>query len=301
MNFTIPFHTVFRHAVLLNLIACLIGFANETNANTPDKTMGIEKARIDFIFTSHKDSEFQLEVRQAPLEQVLGSITAKTHVPIHYSVLPDGLVTATCVGSTLKFILECLLDRKADLIVRYSADKIPSTGNVIETWVLGSRLDGTTAKNCPVPVEINDTDFSALTETPEQAEIQQLRSQELLKMTHSKSPEERADAIGAFLSEGGEGDPEVTAALERALTDTDDNVRAQAVAILAQREDSASAGGILQEALQDSSPQVRMMAVDSITNDVALLQQAVNDGDETVRNLAVLKLEQLTQDNNEVK
>jgi hypothetical protein len=38
-----------------------------------------------------------------------------------------------------------------------------------------------------------------------------------------------------------------------------------------------------------------MMAVDGITDDKALLQQAINDSDETVRSLARVKLEELTQ------
>ncbi len=37
------------------------------------------------------------------------------------------------------------------------------------------------------------------------------------------------------------------------------------------------------------------MAVDAITDDVALLQQAVNDSDEFIRNLALAKLQELTK------
>jgi hypothetical protein len=44
-----------------------------------------------------------------------------------------------------------------------------------------------------------------------------------------------------------------------------------------------------------------MMAVDGITDDVSLLQQAINDSDETVRSLAAVKLEQLTQENGGAK
>ncbi|MBK8815775.1 MAG: HEAT repeat domain-containing protein [Methylococcaceae bacterium] len=255
---------------------------------------------LDFVSTTHKGSEYRLEVRQMPLGQVLKRIEAETQVPIHYSVLPEGLVTATCVGSALKTILECLLDRKADLIVRYSADKIQSNGTILETWVLGSRLDGAVARNCPVPLE-HYIDATTLPENQQEEEVARLRTQELLKMARSENPEERASAIGAFLSEGGEDDPEITAALEHALTDEDGNVRAQAVSNLSHRGDNASNSSIVQEALQDSSPDVRMMAVDSITDDEALLRLAIQDSDETVRSLAGLKLEQLTQDNNAVK
>ena len=40
-----------------------------------------------------------------------------------------------------------------------------------------------------------------------------------------------------------------------------------------------------------------MMAVDGVTDDIALLQQAINDSDETVRSLAAIKLEELIQNN----
>ena len=91
--------------------------------------------------------------------------------------------------------------------------------------------------------------------------------------------------------------PTVKAALEQALTDQDANVRAQAISSLAHREGSGAAAAI-QEALHDSAVDVRMMAVDGITDDIALLQQAINDSDETVRSLAAIKLEELTQGNN---
>ena len=79
------------------------------------------------------------------------------------------------------------------------------------------------------------------------------------------------------------------------MTDQDDSVRAQAISSLSHREGSSAAGAI-QEALRDSSVDVRLMAVDSITDDNPLLQQAINDSDETVRSLAATKLEQLTQE-----
>lgn len=40
-----------------------------------------------------------------------------------------------------------------------------------------------------------------------------------------------------------------------------------------------------------------MMAVDGITDDISLLQEAINDKDETIRALATLKLEQLIPSN----
>lgn len=285
-----------RNLAMQGIIVLLIGFAGVVFGKTPAKS--VTKASTNLAISDDKGSELQLEVRQMPLAQVLDSISHKTRTPIHYSVLPDGLVTATCVGTTLKQVLECLLDRKADLIVRYprKSDKVEAKGQVAEAWILGSRLDGTTAKaDCSATDEINKGSLS-LRKNYQDTEAESDRTDELLKMAQSKNPEERVEAIGALMAGGREGDPAVKAALEQALTDKDDNVRAQAISSLSHREGGGAVGAI-QEALHDNSVDVRLMAVDGITDDIALLQQAINDSDETVRSLAETKLQQLTQDN----
>jgi hypothetical protein len=282
----------FQQLVLSGVIVLLTGFSQVTVAGTPDK------AQTDLVISDSQGAELQLEVRQMPLSQVLEGIARKSKVPIHYSVLPEGLVTATCVGSTLKQVLECLLDRKADLIVRYqrSPGNADSQGQVVEAWILGSRLDGSIAHaNCQaaglagkasLTLQLNESDANA---EPDQTDS-------LLKSAQSKIPAERAEALGALLAGGRKGDPAVKAALEQALTDKDDNVRAQAISSLAHREGSGAVAAI-QEAMHDKSTDVRMMAVDGITDDIALLQQAINDSDEAVRSLAAVKLEELTQGN----
>ncbi|MDD5580862.1 MAG: HEAT repeat domain-containing protein [Methylobacter sp.] len=273
----------------------LTGFTGATVAKTPVNTQG--KALTDLVISGNKGSEVQLEVRQMPLAQVLDAIAHKTHITIHYSVLPEGLATATCVGTTLKQVLECLLDRKADLIVRYtrSPAEPDSKGQVAEAWVLGSRLDGfPAAATCIATGERAGKGSLTLRQNETDSEAEPDRSDELLKMAQSKNPTERAEAIGALMAGGRKGDPEIKAALEQALTDQDAQVRAQAVSSLSHREGSDATGAI-QEALHDNSVDVRMMAVDGITDDVALLQQAINDSDETVRSLAALKLEELTK------
>jgi HEAT repeats len=284
-----------RNLAMQGFIVLLIGFAGVAVAQEPAKKL--DKMLTDLVITDDKGSELQLEVRQMPLAEVLDSIAEKTHVPIHYSVLPEGLVTATCVGSTLKQVLECLLDRKADLIVRYPRGlaQADGKGQVAEAWILGSRLDGAAAKDCPMLG--NTAGKGSLTLRQNQdMDIGPDRTEDLLKMTQSKNPEERAEAIGALLAGGRKGDPDVKAALEQALTDQDPIVRSQAISSYAHRE-GVGAIGAIQEALHDDSVDVRMMAVDGITDDVGLLQQAVNDSDETVRSLAEIKLEQLTQGN----
>lgn len=255
------------------------------------------KKPINLIFDDNEGSELQLEIRQMPMADALDSIAKQTGVPIHYSVLPEGLVTATCVGNSLKTVLDCLLNKKADLIVRYprNTDKDSSRTKVAEAWILGSRLDGIAAK-ADCSTNLGGINGSLTMSEHKQHDAESERIQQLLKMATSEKPEQRAEAIGSLLATDRKNDPEIKALLENSLHDKDANVRAQAISTLSHLEGNDAMPAI-QEALQDSSADVRMMAVDGITDDVTLLQQAINDSDETVRSLATLKLEELMKEN----
>ena len=256
-----------------------------------------EKPLADLVISTNKGSEMQLEVRQMPMVEVLKMLAAKTQVPIHYSVLPEGLVTATCVGSTLKQVLECVLDRKADLIVRYprNADKPKSKGQLAEAWVLGSRLVGTVAKaDCSVTDTTNSSLSLNLSQQDAEAKAKQNPSDVLLNVAQSKNGPGRAEAIGALLAAGTKDDPKIQEMLEEAVHDEDANIRAQAISTLTHwSNNTESISAALSEAIHDHSLDVRLMAVDGITDDVDLLQQAINDSDEVVRTLAATKLEEL--------
>lgn len=257
----------------------------------------VNSAYLELKETHDAGAEWQLEARQIPLAQVLDRIAKQTRIPVHYSVLPEGLVTATCVGTSLKAVLACVLNHKADLIVRYSKNQpVNNNGQIVEAWVLGSKLDGypVTRMDCVVPT--NTSSPSGEPDKKETLENEQLQT--TLKTAKSDIPEERADAIGNLLAVGHDGNEEIKAVLEDALHDQDANVRAQAISTITHRGDYEETAAVIQEALKDSSVDVRMMAVDGITDDVALLQQAVNDSDETVSSLAQLKLDELIKENN---
>ncbi len=245
--------------------------------------------RIDLITSKDKGSELRLEARQAPLVQVLAKLAQKTQLQINYSVLPEGLVTATCVGSSPQNILECLLARKADLVFRYAQNLAKAAKHqAIEVWILGTKytLDQAFNSNaCLSEPPHQDTGLEQPSLEPEQ-EVD--RTDELLIKAKSNDPVVRVAAISELLSQGRPGDSRVRETLETALTDKDAGVRAQAISSYANRE-GANAFTALQEALHDSDAWVRQMAV-SNTNDKTLLQQAVNDSEESVSSLASQKL-----------
>jgi len=254
-------------------------------------------ATAELVTSGEKGSELQLEVRQMPLDKVLDTLVKKTNVPIHYSVLPDGFITATCVGASLKPVLECLLNHKADIIVRYSRDKSGSANSngIAEAWILGSKLEASAGlQACAAP---SDKGSLSLINKEQETGPKSDQTGELLKIAKSENANERAEAIGALLAIGSKGGPEIKAMLEEAVHDQDAYVRAQAVSTLTHIDEyKDGTAEIIQEALHDNSVDVRMMAVDG-TDDVVLLQQASNDSDETVRSLAEFKLQQLTQSN----
>lgn len=241
----------------------------------------------------------QLEVRQAPLSQVLNKVSQMTRIPIHYSILPDGLITATCVGASLKQIMECLLNHKADVIFRYADNTLGHSRNsdIQEAWVLGTKFDvitpSVTAAECNATVLKQQEQLQAIHDKKTdkaQAEAQEINN--LINMAQAKNPIERAQGIGGLLAVGQPGNPAIRATLEKALSDNNPDVRAQAISSFAHRE-GENAATALQTALQDSSVDVRVMAVDSADNNIAVLQQALHDPNETVRSLAALKLESL--------
>ncbi|MGZ8225068.1 MAG: HEAT repeat domain-containing protein [Methylococcaceae bacterium] len=280
-------------------IACLI-LGNSAASLAAENSVGNDKKGVQIMMTRNKGSELQLEARQVALSEVLNKIVAKTGVRIHYSVLPEGLITATCVGATIKQVLECLFDRKADLIFSYPhlASQDNDQSKPEEIWVLGTNFSSEkigSSGNCSVA----GTQEAVLQsdQIMTNAELPQIKPEDtgkLIEMTQAKDPSDRADAIARLGTQGEEGNTAVRQTLAAALADKDAAVRAQAVNSLARREGDGATKE-LQEALQDSDTSVRLMVVDNAGSNSALLQQALSDSDETVRTVAAMKLDALSK------
>jgi hypothetical protein len=252
-----------------------------------------DEQNVRLLITKDMGAELQLEVRQAPLMKVLDAIANKTGVRINYSVLPDELVTATCVGSTVKQVMECLLARKADLVFRYSrqASKTDPHRQPVEAWVLGAKFGA--GQTNPIVCSLPGAQQQTLPAADAKIGSAPDETDELVKMASSKIPAERAAAIGRLMAGGRAGDETVRETLEAALSDQDAKVRVQAISSLAHREGAEAVASALQEALHDSDASVRLTAVDNAGNNIALLNQALTDSNETVRQLAGIRLEPL--------
>jgi hypothetical protein len=276
----------------LCIYVLLFFFCSQSIADPLEISPG--KKESDFVLSKEIDGITKVKVSQLSLKQVLDSLSTKFNIPIHYSTLPSSLVNASCKASDLKQLLECLLNNKADLIVRYGNKQAKSDMRkpVVEAWILASKANSALAK--PSMPLITDKNSGANEVIQQDSEVVNDRVEALLTKAHSLNPKERAAAVGALLT-GRKGDPEIRATLEQALYDQDSEVRAQAISSLSHREKNQAIGAI-QQAFKDSSDDVRLMAVEGITDNVVLLQQALNDRDESVRSLAEIKLELLTQE-----
>lgn len=264
-----------------------------------DDTHRSTEPHISVATSQEPGAELQLEVREAPLAQVLNEIAVKSKIPIHYSILPDGLVTATCVGPNVKKVLDCLIGARVDLVYRYIRDtKQVQPPPVAEVWLLGTNIGVTqvSAANCPALVsqasEIKPPaePVANLPTEPSQEAIEQ--SARLLEQAKAKDPGQRAEAIYNLGLAGLKDDHNVSEALRTALTDKDPNVRAQAATSIAQRGGDEMTASMT-EALKDRDVNVRFAAVSSINDDAGLLQLASQDGDKMVRDLAANKLTDL--------
>jgi hypothetical protein len=272
----------------LLLLVATHAFASADNVSNALQTS--QPSSINLTLSKQADTAIRLEARTAPLGQILKAIADKTGAQIHYSVLPEAPVTATCVGANVGQVMDCLVAKQVGLVAHKAQKDKPA-----EFWLLGSSVGSCQA----VMVAPSALPAQAMVEqqpTPEeQAEIDRItqeQSDQLLKQTESKDSTERSSAIGNLGSVGVKDDPNVDAALRDALDDEDANVRSQAIASIVQRGGD-DVNDQISQALKDKTAIVRIAAVSTITDDVALLNQAVNDKDQSVREIAKSKLENL--------
>jgi HEAT repeats len=232
------------HAFVLALFfACLVlrvsaAFASAEQSVSNALQTG-QPASINLTLSKQANTAIRLEVRAAQLAQILKAIADKTGVNIHYSVLPEAPVTATCVGANVGQIMDCLIAKQVGLVAHK-----PQKDKPAEFWLLGSSVGSCQAVTvaatlCPVQAP----SIPAVVEqqpmyTPEEQEqIDQGVQEQLnrfLEQAKSEQPGPRAEAIANLTSGGGiKDDPNIRRVLEEALTDKDANVRAQAIESMA--------------------------------------------------------------------
>ena len=235
-----------------------------------------------------------LQADQASLRTVLDELSRVSGITIHYSVLADELVTATCVGDDLKTVLKCLLGDTQNLVFQYAQNK-EQTEMPVDVWILGSSLAEPSWQNHRDAANCNEESTGSVAvsrkQDIEQADVQ-LIAQLLLRL-ETDDPKQRADAIADLATKTAIDNTDVHDVLLHAMDDKSAMVREQALFGWVYRK-GKDAAVELQQALQDPEMSVRMKAVD-LTEDRALLSLAVTNNNALVRQLAQMKLEALEQ------
>ena len=227
------------------------------------------------------DGEWRLQAQQADLLQLMDKIAEQAHLTVHYSLLPATTVTATCIGANVVELLQCVFNGSANIVSR----KAISQSTRDEIWVMSSSLAGNVvgSTSCQNALATKLVDEGAD------------RLEEWLKQAKAKDTEQRAQAIAELGHADTAYGAKVRDVLQSALNDHQPKVRARAIAAFAGREGEAATSEQLRKALQDKSIDVRMSAIDMIEKDETLLQLGAQDKEQSVREMARLKLELLTQ------
>jgi hypothetical protein len=284
-----------KFSVFMALIACFPGshlpVAAEIAVNTADQTKLIPTIQI--TQPNPNDSALRLEARQAPLGQILKELAAKTGAVIHYSVLPEAPVTATCAGANIWQLMDCLVAKQVGMVTNK-----PEPGKPAEFWLLGTSVGSCKAMTVePVAPQTQAAIKQQHQPTAaEQAEIDQGNQNQsnvlLEKFKKSKDKGDRAEALNNLVAVGKIDDFNVRNALEEAMMDKDASIRSQAVETLA-NIDKDNATDYLNKAMQDKSPEVRITALGKAGGQVQLLEQALSDSDKNVSQYAADMLAQL--------
>ena len=211
----------------------------------------------------HQAHTLTLQVEQLPLAVILERMGQSLQFGWHDpGVLSNEPVSVACTGARLEVLLDCLLAGRHSYLIRQREPGVPFSQ---EVWLLK-----------PASVRILQA-----TASPESA-------------GSLKQQRQRARHLARFIADDRADRVEVKAYLLEGLVDASPLVRAQAIFGLSQQEPE-QATRALATGLEDGDASVRLAAVENAGHtvaDTALLRTALADEDESVRTLAVLKLEE---------
>jgi hypothetical protein len=252
-----------------------------------------QEAVVTVKYASLLGGTLQLQVAYAPLRKVLDELSRVTETGIHYSVLADERVSATCAGDSLKKVLKCLLGDSRNMVFQYaqSTEKVAGVRKPVDVWILGSSLTEPVALRNSDSCEKVQGESLAINKALNVRQADERLLAKLMLGLASKDPKQRADAIADLATKTAMDNTEIDDALLKAMDDEAVIVKEQALFGWVYRKgDGATAE--LQHALQDTEMSVRLKVVD-LTQNRALLTQATADSSKLVRQLAQMKLDDL--------
>lgn len=228
----------------------------------PNKNVYIENRQSGAI---------HVQVQKAGSRDILKEISRLTGVSFHYTHLPTHFINSSCVSTSIKGIITCLFGNEVSVATSMANHGQTKTAHRYESdvWILGS--SGTETPNQELPTPANN-------QIPTVDQMRKLA--------------DLAAALGK-LNKTGRNLDDWRHNIQNALASDNPFIRAQAVSMVA-KQNSADADIVLINALSDEEPSVRLMAVSNAGSNIALLEQALRDKDQSVRALAEQKLQDLS-------
>ncbi len=253
----------------------------------------MEPGTVDF---HQNKTEVSLLVNKAALSDVLNLISLKSDILIHDAGLSDRIVSASCIGPSIKVVLDCLLGGSIDMVFRYrkNADDFPYR-QASELWLLGSTLGQSAySEQCAESEVISnkpDQDVKTTVQVGQVTSSQDEHRAFRMQMAASDNALQRSQAISHLAVHAAIEDVAVNRLIEAALMDSEPEVRAQAISALVRRQGEQNSITELEQAMQDVDVSVRISALQQLNDTTDLIDQALTDENEAVRQLAMMKLQ----------
>ncbi|MEI6269424.1 MAG: HEAT repeat domain-containing protein [Methylococcaceae bacterium] len=280
-NLTImPFYKLFKNNLKLSILiySYLASFSCTSIAQAKtSKTTSTQAESIIQFYQSSPLEELNLHITQTSIAQTIKFLHDKTGIIFHFSNLPEEQINLNCQGD-LKAVLSCVIGEESNIIYRYNSHS-RDKAKIAEAWIL--------------PIAINSAQVDSSEQTNAKIStfftnnIRIDNTVQLLKDV--ENPKLRMSAIEQLAIEGQQGDVTTYNTLKKSLSDPNPGIRAQALYGII-RQDQENTLPFLQQAMSDSHADVRLMAVDNCGDNPWILQQALNDNDINVRDLAKAKL-----------
>jgi hypothetical protein len=229
--------------------------------------------------------DIHLVLDDAPLMEGIDALAKASSVVIRYNGTPDRRLSIACDGKSVRIVLQCLLGLDADIIY-YQGLTFKGVGNSITILSSSFTKDAIIKKNVLQHVsgqkKINESGREVLP-----------NAGNALSLIQSSDPEERVSGLVIVGQDRSFDSGSRREIFKQALTDEDGEVRAAAVTGLAAILHGADIG-LLVTAVNDPHASVRLAAIDAMAlngRTRPYLERALSDTDETVRELASLRLE----------
>jgi HEAT repeats len=287
------------------LVLLVSWLAAEASTESPrDNLSNTFRSDLTSVSVNFKDGLLSVKSKDGKKMQILRKISEQTGIQLHYPSPIEGFATFSFLKLPVLQVLERLLGPEADFVVRYQDVTDSSLPIPKEIWVIGNKQEGSARKPHNLKTtnvdDVNSRECHGKNETVKSAAcaeppIDKELVDHYITMTTDKDPQIRSQAISALMDTDISDNDAIISAIDTALTDEDAGVRASAVQAVGLRK-GTDVMEDLWRALQDPSPEVRVVAVESAESQdqgVALLQEALSDVDKTVRSVAEYRLSQI--------